>query len=129
VSNGDSRIRSVLQDLDFPVFLDPVILSEEEGIEKPSGKIFLKAMSMIHSNESGRLDGANLKPENCLHVGDELVCDYKGAVDAGMNALLLRRSGAEGEQAHKEDDELLDTVEVVEKLSEVVEWVRERNGI
>ncbi|KAJ7287432.1 HAD-like domain-containing protein [Mycena rebaudengoi] len=75
VSNADSRIHSVLADLEFP---------ESEGVEKPAAEIFLRALRQVNSE---------LEPSNeCVHVGDELECDYNGARKAGMNALLLRRS-------------------------------------
>lgn len=91
VSNGDSRIRrsyftavfihtlwpppddarisgSVLQDLGFPPYLNPIILSEEEGVEKPSRKIFERALSLVTN-----VNGGPIKLTECLHVGDELI--------------------------------------------------------
>jgi len=81
VSNADSRISAycgsrssiyyladmhhcstgmVLEDLDAIQYLNPVVLSEEAGIEKPSPGIFHLACS----------DGKTV--QDCLHVGDEL---------------------------------------------------------
>lgn len=88
VSNGDSRIRklgstffqwaprkwlttwfpgSVIQDLGFPSYLCPIVLSEEEGIEKPCREIFERTLALFAKK------GTVLKPDECLHVGDELV--------------------------------------------------------
>jgi FMN phosphatase YigB (HAD superfamily) len=62
---------TVLQDLDFHPLLDPVVLSEEEGFEKPSPEIFLRAISQV--SEKVESQGRNpIRPEECLHVGDEL---------------------------------------------------------
>jgi HAD superfamily hydrolase (TIGR01549 family) len=83
VSNTDSRMRKpgfhdayyliqmshsidlVLRDLDVASYFDPVILSEEAGVDKPSPVIFLKACRELNGSHT-------LKPEQCVHVGDEL---------------------------------------------------------
>ncbi|KXN85365.1 Haloacid dehalogenase-like hydrolase domain-containing protein 3 [Leucoagaricus sp. SymC.cos] len=126
ISNGDSRIRSVIRDLGFPPYLSPIILSEEEGVEKPARKIFERALSLVNVN-NGKTS-IDLKMTECLHVGDELVCDFQGASEAGMQGFLLRRTGPDGEQAHKEPDESLNGVEVIKNLEEVVSFVTARNS-
>ncbi|TFK20771.1 HAD-superfamily hydrolase [Coprinopsis marcescibilis] len=87
VSNGDSRFRKVLEDLGFPEYLGPIILSEEVKIEKPDPRVFEWA-----------LRGEGLRAEECLHVGDELEADFVGAKSAKWNAALLKRS--EGGKGH-----------------------------
>lgn len=62
---------TVLQDLDFPSQLNSIVLSEEEGIEKPSPEIFFRAISQV-SEKVERQGGNPIRPEECLHVGDEL---------------------------------------------------------
>jgi FMN phosphatase YigB (HAD superfamily) len=62
---------TVLQDLKFPSLLNPVVISEEEAIEKPSPEIFVRAISRV-SQRVERQGGSAIKPEECLHVGDEL---------------------------------------------------------
>ncbi|EKM81039.1 hypothetical protein AGABI1DRAFT_105876 [Agaricus bisporus var. burnettii JB137-S8] len=123
VSNGDSRLRSVLQDLGFPSYLSPIVLSEEEGIEKPSREIFERALLRV--NDTGK----RISLGECIHVGDELVCDFRGATEAGTRGVLLRRTGPEGEQAHKEAKESLDGIEVIENLEAVVSLVREKKSM
>ncbi|KAF8200935.1 HAD-like domain-containing protein [Pholiota molesta] len=122
ISNGDGRIRSVLKDLGFPDTLWPIVLSEEEGIEKPSPGIFMKALEFVNQEEALKHDP--IRPQECLHIGDELVCDYTGATRSRLNALLLRREGPEGEHEHKEADERLGGVEVIQGLDEVISWVQ-----
>ncbi|KAK0212758.1 HAD-like domain-containing protein [Desarmillaria ectypa] len=77
ISNSDSRTRSVLKDLGFPKYLDPIVLSEEEGIEKPCKEIFIRALETINRNTNPPIE-----LRECLHVGDELECDYYGGRDA-----------------------------------------------
>ncbi len=55
-----------------------------------------------------------------------LVSDYQGAMACGLQALLVRRPGPEGNEERKEPGERLDGVQVVPGLSRVVEWVKER---
>lgn len=50
--------------------------------------------------------------------------DYNGALAAGMTALLLQRSGLDGEQAHKPPQEQGNAVQAVKNLDEVIQWVR-----
>ncbi|GLB37510.1 putative HAD-hyrolase-like [Lyophyllum shimeji] len=124
VSNADSRIRLVLQDLGFRDEVDAVVLSEEVGFEKPSPEIFLQALSKVNSSRSQN----PIAPEECLHVGDEIDSDYEGALAANMKALLLRRAGRDGEQAHKPPQELSSRVQVVGNLHAVALWVKNHNS-
>jgi HAD superfamily hydrolase (TIGR01549 family) len=94
ISNADSRIRSVLKDLELPPFVDPIVLSDEERIEKPAKDIFLRTIRKV---------SATLHPDECLHVGDDLYDDYHGALNAGMRAVLLRRPGEEYDTTTQEE--------------------------
>ena len=58
-----------MRDLDFPTFLDPIVLSEEVGVEKPSSEIFRRAIARVNTMT---LPEISIRPEECLHVGDEL---------------------------------------------------------
>lgn len=57
-----------------------------------------------------------------------LIRDYQGAMTSGMQALLVRRPGPEGDEERKEPGERLDGIQVVPGLSRVVEWVQERGA-
>ncbi|KAH9847634.1 HAD hydrolase subfamily IA REG-2-like protein [Lenzites betulinus] len=118
VSNTDARMRAVIEDLDLIPRLDTVLLSEEEGVEKPSPEMFDRACTRL---------GA--KPEEVMHVGDELECDYRGAIASGLHALLIRRPGPDGEEEHKEAGEDLTGVQVITGLSSVVDWVQKQNAL
>lgn len=111
ISNSDSRIRSVLKDLELPAYVQPIVLSDEERIEKPSQEIFLRAIQRVSS-----LINSSIQPQECLHVGDELPSDYHGAMNAGMQAVLLRR--VEEEYDSTPDEER--GVRTVKTLSEIL---------
>jgi len=61
VSNTDSRMLQALDALKVLPFLDPVLISAQEGIEKPAAAIYLRACGQ-----------ARVDPAETLHVGDEL---------------------------------------------------------
>lgn len=81
VTNFDSRVDSVLQDLELAPFLDAVVTSSRAGAAKPDPAIFHAA--------TRRLD---CRPGDVLHVGDRADLDVEAARAAGLQALLLRRS-------------------------------------
>jgi len=67
-------------------FFDAITLSYEHGYMKPHPSIFHAA--------SMRLD---VKPEKCLHVGDDPVADVWGDKNAGMKAAYMRRNSLDAE--------------------------------
>ncbi|KAJ7217956.1 HAD hydrolase subfamily IA REG-2-like protein [Mycena pura] len=115
VSNADSRMLAVLKDLNFPTSLTPIILSELEGVEKPSPEIFQLLLQRVNSRVE-----PPITPAECVHVGDELQRDGLGARNAGMNALLLKSRGGE------DPFSLEVPIQTVENMSEILEWVRVR---
>ncbi|KAF9070649.1 HAD-like protein [Rhodocollybia butyracea] len=112
ISNSDARSRLVLKDLEFPDSMVPIVLSEQEGIEKPTPEIFLRTLERVST-----LRGERITAGQTIHVGDELDADYRGAEKAGMTALLLRRPGAEGD-----GNEDLQGVKVIQGLDQVLHY-------
>ncbi len=82
ISNFDSRLLDVLRDLRLDTFFDAVTLSWRAGAPKPDTRIFEAALAAMHT-------GA----DTALHVGDSPGEDFAGARNAGMQAILLDRSG------------------------------------
>ena len=76
--NGDELADSMglLPHLDFS------ITSQEVGAEKPDPLIFEHALRR-----------AGAQPESAVHVGDQITSDVAGALNAGINAVLLDRDG------------------------------------
>lgn len=81
VSNATDLARRVLKNLDMDRFFDFVVLSAEVGLRKPQREIFDLALSK-----------ARAAPRRALFVGDKLAVDIKGALGAGMNAVLVDRN-------------------------------------
>lgn len=87
ISNFDSRLDALLQNMKLYEYFDFVLGSFQAGFEKPDKEIFLKAME-----QSGLKD---LKPCECLHIGDTPVTDYFGAKDAGWSSILVHEKTPE----------------------------------
>lgn len=86
ISNWDDRLPGLLRELDLEDFFSSVVLSQIEGVAKPSPALFRVALRRL-----------GLPPGRVLHVGDSQRLDCEGARAAGMQALLLRRGGERGD--------------------------------
>ncbi|MDA0347954.1 MAG: HAD-IA family hydrolase [Verrucomicrobia bacterium] len=78
VSNWDNRLYRILSDLNIDGYFDQVFISTELGAEKPSEEVFTRV--------SRNLAAA---PRTLLHIGNSPANDFKPAIRAGWNALLL----------------------------------------
>ncbi|MCS7090602.1 MAG: HAD-IA family hydrolase [Verrucomicrobiota bacterium] len=79
ISNWDLRLRPLLRALGLHDAFDVIVISAEVGFAKPSPAIYLRAA-----------DQWNLNPHEILHVGDELLHDFRGARQAGFRAVWVR---------------------------------------
>jgi REG-2-like HAD superfamily hydrolase len=77
VSNFDTRLRPLLDDMNLTPLFDAVVVSAEVSAEKPNPVIFSRAVELLA-----------LEPADCVHVGDDRRNDLWGARDAGCHALL-----------------------------------------
>ena len=83
ISNFDKRISTILTQLGVMPFVDAIVYSQEAAKSKPDRKIFEKAIFKSELKD--------LKNCQILHVGDDLINDYKGSTALGWNSLLLNR--------------------------------------
>ncbi|PSF39508.1 hydrolase [Aphanothece hegewaldii CCALA 016] len=81
ISNFDSRIYSVLKQLNLADYFSSVTISSEVGFAKPHQQIFTIA-----------LDKHDCLAEQAWYIGDSLTEDYYGAKAIGMNPFLIKRS-------------------------------------
>jgi putative hydrolase of the HAD superfamily len=86
ISNFDSRLYSVMRDLDILSYFSSITISSETGYAKPQPEIFEAAIRSV---------GA--KPSRILFAGDSLMDDFQAGQQAGLEAFLLDRSGRYGE--------------------------------
>jgi len=80
VSNFDSRVYDVCRSMDILDHFDDFVISSESGCAKPSIEIFQLA-----------LQRNGLRPDECVHIGDNYVNDYVSPTSIGMNAIFLDR--------------------------------------
>lgn len=81
ISNWDYSLFRVLEMFDLDRYFDVVVASRWEGVEKPDPRLFEIAF-----------DRLGAKPNQVMHIGDDLVDDVEGAGNAGARAVLLDRS-------------------------------------
>jgi len=82
VSNWDSHLPVLLERLGLASRFDAVLVSAIEETGKPEPQIFQRACRRL-----------SVEPGEALHVGDSPREDYEAARAAGLQALLLDRSG------------------------------------
>lgn len=80
ISNFDSRLEPLLQDLALRDYFQSLTISSQVGIAKPNPEIFKLALAKH-----------NCQPQNAWHIGDSQKDDYQGASGVGIKAFLLRR--------------------------------------
>lgn len=78
LSNNDSRLRTILKEMNLDGFFEAVFISEEIGAEKPDAPIFETVTAAL-----------GVHPRKILHVGDSLEADGNGPVLAGWHAVLV----------------------------------------
>jgi putative hydrolase of the HAD superfamily len=89
-SRSEPAVRRLLRELEIEGAFELVVSSGTEGVRKPEGEIFRRA-----------LDRLGVQPKAALFVGDDIENDVQGAEIAGMHAIWLNRSGvgADGDYA------------------------------
>ena len=80
ISNFDGRLRRVLDDLGVSAKFERLFISSELGCEKPDRAIFRQAMEFL-----------NVKPERCIHAGDDPERDWAGAAAVGLGVFRVKR--------------------------------------
>lgn len=105
ITNWDPSARSLLECHDLAAFFEQIVVSSEEGCEKPDPRIFELAARR-----------AGVSPAECLYVGDNYYVDAVGARRAGMDALIVNRFGSFG------IEEITDQT-IIPDVSHVIDWL------
>ncbi|WP_017299873.1 HAD-IA family hydrolase [Nodosilinea nodulosa] len=80
ISNFDTRLYQVLEELNLATYFSSVTLSSEAGAAKPDPLIFATAL------QKHRCDASQ-----AWHVGDSKTDDLEGAKAAGLHGILIKR--------------------------------------
>lgn len=86
VSNWHRGLDYFCEELGIAPYFDAIVSSAEVGYEKPDPRIFREALNRLRTS-----------PGQTLHVGDSIDDDFRGAVAAGSDALLVDRRSVHGE--------------------------------
>jgi len=81
ISNFDSRLIGILEGLGAARYFEHIFVSSKIGYAKPAREIFQAA-----------LDTHALAAEHTIHVGDSEEKDFRGATNAGLQAILIDRN-------------------------------------
>lgn len=81
ISNSDPRLNQLMENVKLKHYFQFILTSYEFGAEKPDIRIFQEAMSVSKISD--------LKPHECLHIGDNPLLDYEGAKSCGWQALVI----------------------------------------
>ncbi len=82
-SNWDVSLHEQLDRTGLTPLLDGALSSAEVGAPKPDPEIFVRALAL-----------AGARPEEALHVGDDVEADVGGALAAGLEPVLIDRDGS-----------------------------------
>lgn len=80
ISNGNACVRRA----GLGEYFDFALSAREAGSAKPAREIFQKACAL-----------AGIEPQQALHAGDDIECDVRGALAAGMHAAWIHRDIAQ----------------------------------
>lgn len=83
ISNHSERLLRVVRRLNLDGDLDPVVITQQVGAEKPDRRVFEFA-----------LERADCEAGEAVHVGDTFEADYLGATRAGLRGVWLNRKGS-----------------------------------
>ncbi|XP_036336376.1 rhythmically expressed gene 2 protein [Rhagoletis pomonella] len=86
IANFDPRLDILLRNLKIQHYFDFAINSYDSNVEKPNPEIFHFAMRLSELKD--------LKPEECLHIGDGPTTDYLAAKNVGWNSALIHEKNA-----------------------------------
>lgn len=82
ISNWSQRLPHLLDALELTPFFDFVLGSAVERMEKPEPAIFQAALAHVR-----------FPADRCLHAGDDVERDARGALRAGIRAVLVDHAG------------------------------------
>lgn len=90
ITNGFTQSQTIkLSNCGLMPYFKHIIISEETGYNKPELEIFNLARNMAKAN-----------PKNCVMIGDDLINDVQGALNAGWQAVHFCEHSAKKESGY-----------------------------
>ena len=78
-----TTLRSLIEHYELENYFSFQIYSDETGFSKPSNEIFKLVYNEVNSIKS-------IEKKEILHIGDNRIADYNGAINFGFDALLIK---------------------------------------
>lgn len=103
VTNFDSRVLNILNELNLSSYFDCIGYSGKVGYSKPHPKIFQYVLNKL-----------NVVPEEVLYVGDDLELDYYPALNLNIKPILIVR---------KEKESQIKGITVISRLSQILDYI------
>lgn len=101
--------RNIITANDLEDKFDAIVISEEIGVEKPDGQIFMAA-----------LDKLGVEAENAVMVGNRIKTDIVGANRLGMVSILFKWNNRYPEAISSEEEQPGFTVESLFEVPDIV---------
>ena len=98
-------LRPIQDELGIGKYFDARVFSDEVRVRKPDRRIFERALDRLH-----------LKPEEVVHIGDDVDADVAGAKDMGMRAVWFNTGFWPEAKTDRADAEIHDHKELPEVL-------------
>ncbi|MFC7784070.1 MULTISPECIES: HAD family hydrolase [unclassified Rossellomorea] len=103
---GQFQMDNILA-LEIKAYFDEILVSEWEGLKKPDPKIFKRALVRL-----------NLKPHECIFIGDHPEYDVYGAQKVGMKGIWKKDPHlSHAESADGVIDDLMELPEYIDHLN------------
>lgn len=107
ITNGPSLLQNHKMDTSgLRPYCDIVVVSGDVGVHKPDPELFKITA-----------DRLNLKPEECVYVGDHPINDIQGALAAGMKAIRMNWGWFENQDLRPDVPVITDIIEVLDNLN------------
>ena len=102
ISNGDGeQQRRKIQKTGLNSYFAEIVISGEVGVSKPDRKIFELTCEKM-----------NVKPEECIMIGDKFSVDVGGGINAGITSIWVDRKRDSTNYKYK-----------VNKLSQIIQYI------
>lgn len=102
ISNGDGELqRRKIQKTGLNKYFSETVISSEVGVSKPDRRIFELTCKRM-----------NVKPEECIMIGDKFSVDVEGGINAGITSIWVDRKNDNTNFKYK-----------VHELSQVIQYI------
>lgn len=112
ITDCSHEVPNIWKGTPFSKLIDVAVFSCAVGVKKPDPRIYQIALKQL-----------NVKPHECLYIGDGSSRELSGALKVGMSPVLIRVPYETGENAYRIDEEEWNGT-VISSLNEVLDLLK-----